>query len=252
MSEAAALHDALVQMWARLYARIEGARFEQRPGLVLAVCPDFPIPQCNGPWVEEDSRSAVDALPEAIAEVDAAGAQPWVQTRSGHERVREATRALGFTNEERLPGMVVRPDELREPPVEIDISLLAEDDLDTAVEILATSFQAPPELFDRFAVVLRALPEASWYVGRVGGAIVSTALGVTLEGATGVFNVATPPEHRRRGYGAALTARAVRDGFDAGAAFGYLQSSAAGHRVYRALGFRDVEEYVLLSRPVPG
>jgi predicted acetyltransferase len=78
---------------------------------------------------------------------------------------------------------------------------------------------------------------------------VSTALGFTLDGATGIFNVATPSEHRGRGYGAALTSHALRDGFDAGSEFGYLQSSTIGHGVYQRLGFRDVEEYTLLTRP---
>jgi len=243
------VHGALVRLWALLYARIHGARFESRPGLLLAICPDLAIPQCNGPWVQEDSRSAVDALAGAIAEVDVTGAQPWVQTRSNQAQVREAARRLGFTNEERLPAMLVRRDELREPAAEIEVALLTDDDLEVAVDILAASFGVPRALFRTLAAALRVLPEASWYVGRADGAIVSTTLGVTIDDATGIFNVATPAEHRRRGYGAALTARAVRDGLDAGASFGYLQSSAVGHGVYRALGFRDVEEYVLLSRP---
>ena len=90
---------------------------------------------------------------------------------------------------------------------------------------------------------------ASWYVGRVGDSIVSTAVGITVDGATGVFNVATPPEHRGRGYGAALTSRVVRDGFAAGSRFAFLESSEIGYGVYRRLGFREVEQYVLLTRP---
>jgi hypothetical protein len=42
----------------------------------------------------------------------------------------------------------------------------------------------------------------------------------------------------------------VRDGFNGGSAFAFLQSSGLGHGVYERLGFRDVEEYVLLTRPV--
>lgn len=79
---------------------------------------------------------------------------------------------------------------------------------------------------------MQSVKEASWYIGRVEDPIVSTAVGVTVDGATGVFNVATPPEHRGHGYGAALTSRVVRDGFEAGSRLAYLQSSEIGDGVY--------------------
>jgi predicted GNAT family acetyltransferase len=60
---------------------------------------------------------------------------------------------------------------------------------------------------------------------------------------------ATPGEHRGRGYGAALTAAAAQGGFASGADLAWLQSSAMGLSVYRRLGFREVERYVLLTRP---
>lgn len=247
--EALALHRALVSTWACLFAAIDGARFEPRSDLVVAICPAFPIPQCNGPWVVEDSPDAVDALPAAIAEAEAAGAWPWVQTRSGHERTRAAARELGLTHVERIPGMVVRPGELAEVDVELDIGPIADDEIGAAVAMLAVAFEAPEELFARFSAALGAVQEATWYIGRADGVAVSTALGFTIDGATGVFNVATPPAERGRGYGAALTARVARDGFEAGSELAFLQSSEIGHSVYRRLGFRDVEEYVLLTRP---
>lgn len=246
------MHRALEAVWECFYGVLDGARFERRSDLIVALYPPFPIPQCNGPWVVEDSQAAVDALPEAIAEVDAAGAWPWVQTRSGHVRMRQAAHELGLTLEERVPGMAMRPDHLIEAPAgEIEIALVEDGDVDETNGILAASFDAPKELFDRFCGGLRELENSAWYVGRLDGTIVSTALGFTLGGTTGVFNVATPREHRGRGYGAGLTSRVARDAFDAGSELAFLQSSAIGHGVYRRLGFRDVEEYVLLTRPFP-
>ena len=90
---------------------------------------------------------------------------------------------------------------------------------------------------------------ARWYVGRLDGTVVSTALGVTTERATGIFNVATLPEHRRRGHGAALTAR---DGFADGAGLAHLHASPLGSPVYGRLGFRHVEDYVVQARSGPG
>lgn len=252
-SEAAAVQRALETVWERLYGELDEARFERRGDLILALYPAFPIPQCNGPWVVEDTQGAVDALAGAIAEVDAAGAWPWVQTRSGHERARRAAEELGLTHCERVPGMALRPGELVErsgPAAEIDF--ISEAEMDAANEVLATCFEAPKELFDRFCGLFAGIDECSWYVGRVEGEVVATALGFTDDGVTGVFNVATAPEHRGRGHGAALTARVVRDGFREGSTLAYLQSSDSGYGVYRRLGFRDVEEYLLLSRPVSG
>jgi ribosomal protein S18 acetylase RimI-like enzyme len=55
----------------------------------------------------------------------------------------------------------------------------------------------------------------------------------------GIYNVATLPHARRRGFGGALTAHAVRDARKRGASVAVLQSSEAGLRVYQALGFRE-------------
>ena len=250
-SDRVAIHQSLEATWRHLYSVIEGARFERRSDLIVALYPPFPIPQCNGPWVVEDSQAAADAIREAVAEVEAAGAQAWVQTRTGHDRTQQAALALGLTHIERIPGMIMRPQEFVEARAEIETTLMVDRDADETNTLLAGCFGAPKELFDQFWSHLRALPEASWYIGRdAEGAIVSTALGLRSDRATGIFNVATPSEHRGRGYGAALTSRAVRDGFDGGSVFAFLQSSDLGHGVYERLGFRDVEEYVLLTRPV--
>ena len=245
------MHRALEAVFERMYGVVEGARLEWRSDLIVALLPGVPIPQCNGAWVCEDSDAAVGALAGAVAEVDAAGEWPWVQTRSRHERTRQTALALGLTHAELLPGMVVRPDELVDSHTELEIALIADDEIAEVNGLLAASFEAPVELFEAFSDAVRPVEEACWYVGRADGAIVSTALGFTLGGATGIFNVATPAQNRGRGYGAALTSHAVRDGFDSGSVFGYLQSSPIGHSVYERLGFRDVEEYTLLTRPPP-
>jgi ribosomal protein S18 acetylase RimI-like enzyme len=245
------MHGALEAAWGRLFGAVDGGSFDRRGDLWLSLCPPIPVPQVNGPWVIEDSQAAIDGLPDALAEVEAAGAWPWLQTRAAHSGVRDAARELGLTHEERLPGMLLRPEELVEPDVaeELEVDLMRDEELTETNQVLASAFGVPRDLFDLFMGLLVGLAGVSMYVGRVDGAVVSTALGFTADGTTGVFNVATPAEHRGRGYGAALTARVVRDGFAAGSGFAFLQSSDIGHGVYRRLGFRDVEEYVLLTRP---
>ena len=76
---------------------------------------------------------------------------------------------------------------------------------------------------------------------------VSTALGLVIGDAVGIFDVATPPEYRRNGYAAWVTSEAIRAGFEAGAGFAYLQASEIGLGVYRALGFGPVCGYRLFA-----
>jgi ribosomal protein S18 acetylase RimI-like enzyme len=249
MSERVEMQRAIELLWERLFALVAGARFERRSDLIMVLCPPFPIPQFNGAWVVADTERAVQALPGLVAEVEAAGAQAWVQTRSGHRRVRQAALELGLTHVERLPGMVVRAPDFSAAGAEIEIGLIGEAQVHQANGVLAAAFGAPKALFDEFSEACSRVEGFRWYVGTVEGAVVSTAVGVVAEATTGIFNVATLPEQRGRGYGAALTSRAVTDGFADGSQLAFLQSSEIGHGVYRRLGFRDVEEYTLLTRP---
>ncbi|HUJ55166.1 MAG TPA: GNAT family N-acetyltransferase [Gaiellaceae bacterium] len=249
-AEQVEMHQALEEAFGRIFSAFEGSRFERRSDLVVILLPGIPVPQFSGAWVCEDSKAAAAALPEALAEVDAAGEWPWVQTRLGHDRIRRAAFALGLTHTELVPGMVVRPDSFVEVRADIDIGPIAQDEVDETNRLLAASFNAPIELFSRFSEGVQRIPEARWYVARAKGRVVSTAVGFAGREATGIFNVATPSRYRGRGYGAAVTSHALREGFDEGSRFGYLQSSTIGHGVYRRLGFCDVEEYTLLTRPL--
>ena len=120
--------------------------------------------------------------------------------------------------------MFVRPEEAVEAYADVEIELIAESEIDEVNAILAASFEAPVELFTRFSGAVHKMAETRWYVGRADGAIISTALGFTLGRSHGrLQRSATPSEHRGQGYGAALTSRVLRDGFEAGSEFGYLQ-----------------------------
>jgi predicted GNAT family acetyltransferase len=206
-AEAAAMQRALEAHWERLYAVLDGARFERRGDLLVALYPPVPLPQFNGPWVAEDSPAAADGLEAAVAEVEAAGTRAWVQTRSWQERPRRVAERLGLTHADLVPGLVLRPSELVDPPAGVDVDLAAADEVDATNALLAACFGEPQELFDRLGAAVDRTGAASRYVARADGAVVSTAVGMTLAGATGVFNVATPRQHRGRGYGAAAWRR---------------------------------------------
>jgi N-acetylglutamate synthase len=254
-AQAERLHAALRSAFKGVLANLEGARMEERVGYLFLVCPDLPLPQLNGVWAEgeEQEAQAVRELEGAIAEIEMLGLPCWVQTRAGRTPALEAeARRLGLTSEESVPGMVATADDLGEatsPEVEI-VRVVDSAGLAEAQVVAASGFEVPPDVFAPFYTArVVAAPGLSIYVGRVDGKPVSTAIGFRQGDAVGIFNVATRPEYRRRGYGTAFTARALSDGFKSGATFGWLQSSPLGESLYRRMGFRQVETYTLLSRP---
>jgi len=86
-------------------------------------------------------------------------------------------------------------------------------------------------------------PECAVYVGYLDGVPVSTALGFRTGRTMGVYNIATIPEARRRGFGEAMTARVLTDGEAAGCDVAALQASSMGRPIYERLGFQLAVRY---------
>lgn len=250
VSDAKRLHDAVRSAFEQMCGLFDDARYERREGYDLIAFPPIPLALFNGVWPLDDS--AVETLPAALAELEEAGLPCSVQVRRGRTPAFEAeARRLGFTKETELPGMAAGADDLlpAEPDGLAVTRVQAPEDLGDALEVAIAGFAAPPEMMaPLYTPHVLALHGLSLYLGRAGGAPVSTSIGLAIDGTVGIFNVATPPDHRGRGYGAALTAEAARGGFATGADLAWLQASAMGHPVYQRLGFHDVETYVLLTR----
>ena len=151
-----------------------------------------------------------------------------------------------------MPGMTVSPADLavaRAAGLEI-IRVYYEEDLADAARVAAAGGGAPLEfMLALYAPGLLQLVGFAVYLGRVDGETVTTAIGYQTDKDVAIFSVATPPEHRRRGYGAPITAHAAREAFEHGADLAWLQTSEMAESVYRGLGFRQVEMHFMLGRP---
>jgi ribosomal protein S18 acetylase RimI-like enzyme len=98
-------------------------------------------------------------------------------------------------------------------------------------------------------------PQSAWqgayrgYVGMVNGTAVSIVALVRAGGALGVYSLGTVPAYRHRGYGEALLRAAIaREKTDKTEPL-VLESTDAGYRLYRRIGFRDVTNFtVYLTR----
>jgi hypothetical protein len=96
-------------------------------------------------------------------------------------------------------------------------------------------------------------PESAmqFFAVRRNGKIVCTSACYLDGGLAGIYCVSTIPEERRKGLGAHATAEPLRLAARAGYRVGILQSSEAGHGLYRSLGFADFIGVPLYVR-IPG
>jgi RimJ/RimL family protein N-acetyltransferase len=83
-----------------------------------------------------------------------------------------------------------------------------------------------------------------------GTAVAMAGIGRPAAGVTRVAPVYTPPEHRRQGYGAAITAAVSQSALDAGASDVVLFTDLANpvsNSIYQRIGYRPLEDRVVLE-----
>jgi GNAT superfamily N-acetyltransferase len=180
---------------------------------------------------------------------------PWLMwVREGvDDELLDAGRRAGLGEAGGPPGMALAsiasaPDRPRGLDIEV---VTGRTDLDACRDLMARGFEMPVEFARRFlSEHTIADPGFVVVMGSVEGQPVSVAL-VSVTGSTaGIYNVATPAEHRRRGFGAAVTWAAIEEGAKLGCEHAVLQASELGAPVYREMGFVDVGRYVQLEGPV--
>lgn len=162
------------------------------------------------------------------------------------ERAAPLIRAAGLTPGDPIPGMLLAP--IPDPPpapAGLEIRLVGDPaTLRAYNDTLAAGYGIPRDwltIFDDPATL--HLHDFAFYLGLLDGAPVATAMRFTSHRIAGVYNVATLPDYRRRGLGAALTWRAAADGRAEGCLASALQSSAEGFPVYARMGYRHVADY---------
>jgi hypothetical protein len=147
------------------------------------------------------------------------------------------------------PGMVAFPidsDAISAPaPAELEIRRVIDAaGIDAHRSIVSAGFGSDPAVALGTACEdLLDQPECVVYAGYVGGDPVISGLGWRTGRTIGVYSIATVVSARRRGYGAAMTARVVADGVVAGCDIAALQASEMGRPIYERLGFRTVVKY---------
>ena len=98
------------------------------------------------------------------------------------------------------------------------------------------------EVFDESVPASR--PGFRCWVGYLDGMPIATAASVPSRGVTGLYNIATAPGYRGRGFAEAITRHAVAAAGDGPLV---LQSTARGLRLYERLGFRAVTRILVYN-----
>jgi len=222
-----------------------------RDGGAVAAAIGLPIATLNGVSTER-----VDADPVTVArlldQVAATGLPYSLQLRPGTSpALAQLAAARDMVREHDTPLMVLQDPARLGSAQQVDglkIRELAPEEIEPHVTVGAAAFEAPPELLRQLVAPVLGLPGTRFYLGEANGRPVATSLGVTIGSFVVLFNIATVPADRGRGYGAAVTARAVSDGLAAGASWSWLQSSPSGYRVYERLGYQAIESWQVWVR----
>ena len=226
-------------VWQLMTSSCVSPRWEEADGVVRAET-GLPVPPFNGVWQRADAVTPGAVL--AAVDDTASRGLPWnVQLRPGYDSSLDAAlaeRGLAVTAD--IPFMVLTS----QPTVSTELTfrtVVTYDDVGHHVRLLEEAFGMPPALTrGAFPMALLFLPGVTVWLGELDGEVVTTALSVDVGSGVGIFNVGTPEEHRGKGFGAAVTAHAVRA---ASAPTAFLQSSPLGESVYRRLGFEVVEHW---------
>jgi GNAT superfamily N-acetyltransferase len=158
--------------------------------------------------------------------------------------------------ESSTPGMVAFPIDAdavaRHATTELEIRRVTDlVGVDAHRRVATAGFGSPPAVALGTACLgLVERPGSNLYVGYEDGAPVTSGLGWRTGRTIGVYSIATIESARRRGYGAAMTARVVADGLVAGCDVAALQASETGRPIYERLGFRTVVRYTTYVDPV--
>jgi len=147
------------------------------------------------------------------------------------------------------PGMVLHP--IPDAPIlgaGVSVVPIFESSLDEFVGVLEEG-GLRAELAHRLITPSFATdPDVQLFVGRLDEKPVATSIAIRSGHASGIYNVGTLPEARRRGLGSAVTWAAVEAGRAWGCETVVLQSSVMGLSMYAGMGFRTVAPYVTFAQ----
>ncbi|MCY1139401.1 GNAT family N-acetyltransferase [Actinoplanes sp. Pm04-4] len=244
--------DTAASAWLGALKLLAGSQrngyFRQTPGGTAEIVTGAPFPSLNG--VAAVTR---DPSPDEIAELAASprlAEVAWtihVRGDDVEERIVEVAAKHGLTGSMPLPFMIRELTEADAADVPAARRITNADSV-AYQRTMAAGFEAPEPLFTIFAEpAVIELPGATGYLLEVDGVPVATSFGLQVGDQVGVFNIATPPAFRRKGYGRLATAAVLSDAYKAGARTAFLHATPDGLPLYQAMGFELAENWTVFA-----
>jgi GNAT superfamily N-acetyltransferase len=239
----------MVATWTALTAKAGGDRVEGESLVLLST--GLPIAMFNVAFLVGTPAGGADAAADVVGAARAHSAERGLPFAlyfrdAVAPGVAAACEAAGLVEHWQPPLMVLDtiPPEDEPLPDRLVIEDVTAATYDDYLGTLAVGFGIPVEVVAPvLGPKLLDIPGFTAMLGRVDGAPVATSAVAVTGPTAGVYNIATHPDHRRRGYGVAVTAAAARRGADAGCTHAALQASEAGEPVYRRMGYATPDRY---------
>jgi N-acetylglutamate synthase len=240
-------HENILEAFRGVARELPNGRLEEEAG-VVRIASGLPGAEFNPVFVTKNPSDPAALVAASASFMAKAGVSVWrIEAFSGAEAsVGAAALGAGLRPGIARPGMVLDPTPPRPPSLPAGLRIRRARNRSlwvTLVRVGMRGFGAEaPEDVERLFPFTEALPMRG-YLGYVGKTPVATSMGLSFHGVGGIFFVATLPEFRGKGYGAALTWQAAVDARRDGCRVSYLQSSEMGYPVYARMGYRRVTTY---------
>lgn len=213
-----------------------------------------PAADKNAAFVTRPLRDPRETIRRAIAYFDARSMPFGILMRESLDPDSErACRALGLAHVHTLPGMALAPlpGEIPAAPPALQIrAVTTAVEHDVHVQTDAAGFEGSVEHARRlFPASLFERDCAVEFTGFFEGQPVTVSSLVVTGRTAGIYGVATIPAYRQRGFGEAMTWRAIREGVERGCEMANLTASDLGRPVYERMGFRLVAPFLIFARP---
>ena len=201
-------------------------------------CPDLNCGVIDtGPAIAEDVLTMTTQLrehhvPGLLLITDAAGPD-----------ARAVAESVGLVSVGRMPLMVMKAQQLKPPSRQFSLRRVVDGaDLLAAIHVMATAFDLSAEMVDQvFTEALLAARDIDTALVLDGDHPVGAIQATTTAGVTGIWSMATLPEHRRRGIARAALTEVLNQHFAKGSHTAFLIATQAGRPLYDAFGFEVID-----------